>query len=1255
MSRAKEFQKESPDGNRFDFHGIDTVNPADALKPGRFPYALNIRPYIRGRVVGRATESDPQFSLPGPTHSIRRLNDSTPLGPGTGFALISGSGTNLYADGTQVATGLSGNPLSMVPFRPNTSVQPWMYVADSLGMNKVRSDGLTYAQGIEEPQIAPVVATASTTVAGTLTLPGTTIPWSTAGAQNPSYAFGDTTGQGTAPAVIPTPTANTSVQIAAAGVVFIGGGGYAPGSVGGITPTYPGHFKTGGGPCAILCGAFTDALGSIISVVAPSDLDVISVGGVATLLVPTNAVQLQLGINCQVANFSTNTGSFSITYSVTTSAIATAVSLVGNVTAYYWGDSPHAGAVATYIWQNPSDGAGWGPARGITSAVGFTTGSSLLFDNGGQNTPAANPVQWTVFNGAVSSGTTSVFQPALESEGYDDWNMIILGQLFIPAAGKYTFHVNYKDNILWGIGGNASWPGINTIVGGANQRKTVANGSPLLPAPLISGSNGVVGSQSVAVTFPAAGLYPIELDWDFWEHTGRQLTVTCNGNNITPLSTNYKTGVQYRDTYRSSLTGATSNPSPESIEENLPVLANTVLAGFSTDPQVDKIDYYRLDSGLLNWTYIGTSDNVNPPVPFTDTLLDTDVAANPILQFDNFQPFPVIDLPHRGIVSVVGNLVEWVSGDQFNVNWLPGTIIIIGGIAYTLDTRPTSVTTLTAGDVAAGNNLVYESDAPELAAQPMPSMWGPTSGGAFMFACGDPLNPGTIYWTKGNNPDSAPDTNQISLTSPSEPLINGCIANGFSFVYSSERKWVFEPTTTSALATVTGAVGQTWNPVLLPSARGLYIRKCIAVDGGKTIFTRGKDGIYLSAGGGGEQSITDDTLYNLFPHEGSIPTPVVVNGNTIYPPDDTVPESQQFSVANGYLYYDYPNTLGNPCTLVYDIVAQGWIIDQYQTPVITHVLEEGPDANGTLVGCLDGTIRSLSSSGTETGSCILLTPAVDGGELRGNKQIGDLFLRASIDPAGPLSVVAYSDRFAVQITGTAPTSLTGASTYAPYIVDFSGGAQEVDDIELALSWQLDSNTILEAWQPGWIPLPDTIQDRTTDWEDGGYPGDKFVQGIEIEANTFGQSKVFQIQNGDDLSIITPNESPATFSGQSIQSFSWPPFLAHNMRIISSDSVPWRVWAYKYIFKPFPPSVAQWQTELNSLGVEGYGSVREMNIAYISTTALNLTMTMNIGDEAAPRVITITNQLPSSNGQQVKVKVVMPPNKWKLVAFGLTSQ
>jgi len=52
---------------------------------------------------------------------------------------------------------LSGNPLSLLPFRPNASVQPWMYVGDSLKMDKVRSDGLRYKMGIAEPQGAPVV------------------------------------------------------------------------------------------------------------------------------------------------------------------------------------------------------------------------------------------------------------------------------------------------------------------------------------------------------------------------------------------------------------------------------------------------------------------------------------------------------------------------------------------------------------------------------------------------------------------------------------------------------------------------------------------------------------------------------------------------------------------------------------------------------------------------------------------------------------------------------------------------------------------------------------------------------------------------------------------------------------------------------------------------------------------------------------------------------------------------------------------
>ena len=42
---------------------------------------------------------------------------------------------------------------------------------------------------------------------------------------------------------------------------------------------------------------------------------------------------------------------------------------------------------------------------------------------------------------------------------------------------------------------------------------------------------------------------------------------------------------------------------------------------------------------------------------------------------------------------------------------------------------------------------------------------------------------------------------------------------------------------------------------------------------------------------------------------------MVRNGKTYYPPDDSQPERQQFSIQNGYLYYDYAYAFGG------DIVA----------------------------------------------------------------------------------------------------------------------------------------------------------------------------------------------------------------------------------------------------------------------------------------------------------------------------------------------
>lgn len=1241
MARAQDYKREQ-DGLRFALKGMNTILPPDAQPQGKFPYLQNVRSYRGNQARGRATQSTPLFALPAPVHTLRRMNDLTPAGPVGGFTIIGGAGGGLFNNATQVDSGYSGNPLSFVPFRPNQSVQPWMYVADSLKMSKVRSDGLTYKDGVAEPQAAPVVGTENTTVSGSVFVPGTTMPWLTAGGQNPSYNYG--AGGGTGPVSI-TAAAGTTITLTASGTVNTSYGvGQAPGNAGPVTSNSPGFFVPGGS-CRVLCGAFTDASGNVITPTVGSGP--VSIGASASFLVPVGATKLQIGIDD--TTYGSNSGTFTVNYTVTTSAITTVPALIGDVTVYYWGDSPHSGPVAQYIWKNVSDSGGSGPVRSISDAAGTTTGNSLIFDS----TPSAgsSPVAWSVFDSTGTiTGTKSLFQPALESQGYQDFNATVQATLFIPAAGTYSVNITYKDNILWGIGNNANWPSRGSVVGTSGQSVTVLDRLPLLPAPTISGNGGVIGSSTVAVTFPGAGSYPIELNWDYWFHSGRTLVVTINGLNPAPLSNTVKTNVQYRYIYRSSVTGALSNPSPASAQQQVPVQANTVTPAFSTDPQVDKVDYYRIDSSVDDYTYVGTGPNTNPPTPFTDATLDSDISGNPILQLDNFEPFPSIDLPKKGVINVTSGIATWVSGDQFNIRWLPGTIINSGGINYVFDRRPTSATALTAVGITDGINLPYEIRQPKLAAQPMPSMWGPTDEAAYMFACGDPLRPGTLYFTKGNNPDSAPDTNQIEITSPSEPLMNGIILDGNGMVFSTERAWDLYPNFTSATATVTGVLGSAFRPIEAISDRGLYIRNAICTDGGKRGFFRAKDGISACVASGGTQSISDGDIWNLFPHEGFKPTAITLSGFTVFPPDDTRPEKQSLRFGNGYLYYDYQDINGNPRTLVYDVVMGGWSVDVYQFVVTTHEVEEGPNINGTYTGCNDGSVRVLTNNGVEVATSVILTASFNGGDARANKMLGDVFVRAQVDTAAPVNFSVLARESRDVIAGITPANMTGNGSLQDFILDFAdGGPRDIRDVSMLFQWPTVNSTYLDLWQPDWVPQPEVTQDRPTDWDDAGSQGNMFIQGMLLECNTFGRAKSFALQSSDDNSLHFPDQNPITTNGQTKVALTFtPPFVAHSYRIVSTDGVPWRVFSSSLKYSAYPESTTEWQTEFTSHGMDGWLSILPViNIAHNSTADLTLTLVFDHWP-------TIVLNVPNSGGVQRKDKIVVPYNNFKLVSYRLNS-
>jgi hypothetical protein len=740
------------------------------------------------------------------------------------------------------------------------------------------------------------------------------------------------------------------------------------------------------------------------------------------ITVPSGAVAFQVGINSYQNTFDSNSGSITLISTVTTAALPVVTSTLGTLTAYYWGDSPTSGPTSGYIWKNPDDPGGSGPTRSSSDAIGSTTGNSFIFDvtfaGGIPGLPGIGwdgvPMLWTTLNpDSVVVGSNPVFaapitNPYTTNTLFANFNFCLTGNIYFPAAGQYTFVLTNHDSIIWGIGGgvtlvsattSGSGEGGTATISDYGQTITVVGGYPLLPRESYThGDAGHYGRATVVISVPASGIYPIEVDYDFWGtgHTsatniGRILLIMATPNAgpatgpniptiIPPLTAGVKQQVQYRYVYRSSATGAMSNPSPESTAESIPVTANTISSIWSPDPQVDVVDYYRIDSVTSEFTYVNTGPNDNLGVggtntPVTDSLLDTELGTQ-LLEYDNFEPFPSIDLPQKGVCNVSGGAITWVSGGAiggsatgFNIRWLAGTEILIGSptsLAYTFIARPISTSEVDIPGVPDGSNLAYEIPEPILAAQPLPYLFGPTDNVNFCFGVGDPLRPGTLYWCKGSNLDSAPDTNQTEVCSPAEPLINGAIAGGLGVLFSIKRAWLIVPSSGSAVAAATGTIGDIWNLQESSITRGLYIPRCVCVSGGGLIFFRVSDGIHVSSYGSASQSITDQDLYPLFAHESSdsgtsVPQPVTRGGITIYPPDDSQPSKQKFSTQGQLVYYDFVDVTNTPRTLVYDIENHGWIWDVYTPPVTIHSDNTGQSQQGVLTGCSDGTVRQMAS------------------------------------------------------------------------------------------------------------------------------------------------------------------------------------------------------------------------------------------------------------------------------------------------------
>jgi hypothetical protein len=797
-----------------------------------------------------------------------------------------------------------------------------------------------------------------------------------------------------------------------------------------------------------------------------------------------------------------------------------------------------------------------------------------------------------------------------------------------------------------------------------------------VPLTLLPGLNASAAQVIVQVTFPISSLTRVggDMDRTLANCNGVRVSVVASGNTFVAFGLSVAGGgqpdvgqdgaaYQYEAVPRSSLTGAQGNATPDMRYGVLPHRQNvSIPLPAAYDPQIDTWDVYRYGGTITSYRYIGSGA---PGSTFIDRYFDDTASAGAPVPTQNFEPWPSIDVPYTAssgggaTITVVG---QWVtisgptSWPASITRWLPGTLVLIGGQnALTLRARPIQLSPTeylfeVEECVGALSPTVFWVNEPNVARQFAPYMWGPDANG-FFFAVGDQLRPGVVYFSGPNSPDSVPDTNSVELCPPSEPLMGGEILQGLSYVSSSARWWAMYPSFTGATI---------FAPLEKSVGRAMVAPYGICTDK-QRIFFWVKDGIAAMAGGN-FKSLTDEDLYPLFPHGDLAGQEVIRQGVTYFPPDYSRAASFRLAHANGYIFADYEDVIGNHRTLVYDIKNDGWSQDTYGNPITTRLSVEQPagtllsapsiypllimgDANGNILQ-----VQDLHNDAETAISCVVQTFEWDGDDLRINELWGDEFVDC-IPNGNDLTISPTSQ--SIPVAGVAAT-VVGRSTSRQFVVVSTAGGTYLNFIGMVLTWtddftsQLNATSLL-AWQPSFSEQVEITTDRRGEWDNCGTPANKFFQGLVIDADTFNLGKPLTIEDADTLTPHTLQPDPLQHNGRQTLPYSFEtPFLAHAVREVPSDATPWRKFSIVYQFEPTPESVRTWANQRTAHGLTGYQHVMKIEAAWACTQPI--TLTLIAADGTSPNAIT----LPASGGAYVKNLFILTFNKGQSYSYSAVS-
>ena len=1294
---------------RFTFAGI-SLFPPDSLQLGKFPYAANLRAYQENALQVRPGLITLGTVAGGSVSTIYRLNDPSSYATVAARRLLGSTNGTLYSgDALGVVygvskTGFSSNPLQILSANPSQSPRPFAYVADSAQMVKINSDGTVYNVGIAQPLTPPAVA---------LNPPGLTVideailnaGWSAAGMVAGALAGPVVRVNTTIAAILYDSGATGYASIVATSMANIGAGCRV--ALGGaetvivervalaIANTTIGSivYDAGtSGACSIQPAAslgtgqlisppieayenrnpWAYGLGPNIGVPPQTSLAnpaptptisqvdfpldcIVTLGGasenVRVLAVSLGADGIQ-GFRCVTAN---------------THAAGDAITGLASFRAYLTTNRSPGDSIVANALQNVLTPPGTGP-QPITGGIKKTANVNAALV-GGRATLADDLVHLTIKVDRLDYVVSIRIYLDVDAATNDytqnyyvfEWraNDIAAAIQGINTAQVQTFITTSASVVAnQQLSPTASYVIRNGVV--------VASTNPAQPAtPPVSAQLTVGNNQWIELTARVGDLDRVGTDPTRSLANVAAFEILINAVTPQALTVNYNAfylhggygpsvgfGDPYvwRYRYRSSALGIVSNVSPASRASLRPQRQRCLLTPTASgDPQVDTIDWFRLGGGLPVWTYAGTGPNTT--AIYNDDVADTNIDGGATPPFDDFQLWPTLDLPRVGTCMVAASSLLWLTGATFNVNWAPGAVVLVNGKGCTIQQVMSTTVLILNENAGSSASTAFNIQDAEILGQPLPAFWGPFAvpgGGTTYFGCGDPNNPGTLYWTKSNNPDVTSDAYSLIVTSGSEVLQCGWIWDERAFVASSEQVYEIFPDYARP--------GQ-FIAVATPCGRGPWTRWSWATAPEGTYFLD-KAGIHLTSGGSVARSITEPDLTALFPHDASLG--LALSTTKVLPPNYLNPTRLRLSYLDKFLYFDY-ETLGSVGqSLVFDTTIPRWYLDTYalDTGLITRLWEPGAMVGDAIVSGNTGLfLVGGTSDNAQPIAWELWTPWWDGGDLRLVKQFGDIILDADPQGGGITANLVVNDAastFGPEVMGA---GVVGRTLLPPF--DISGFTTILArNFGLRLTGStIGAPPVLYAWEPSVVPKVEDTAARPTDWDDLGYVGAKWVQGVVIRANTYNAKKIVQVwgdlipqielvlQHNGEQEVAYPNGQEMPVINLALPG--WTPFIAELVRLIPNDLLPWQLYGMRWVYEPAPELAVTWTAQSTSLDAPGYVQVRDLVLAHMSTADLALTLKYDNG-VFGPIVV------PNSGGIYKRTYVPLPALKGLSVQPSVTS-